>query len=308
MALPVPVTAGLPFSLGNAAPVVPGRATSPDPVDDKRKNEQTWKYQGYNEFSKWMASDDDFFVLRRFGKLNALAILWLQYRIVNIEDELEAIHETIADAALETGRKNSSFKADEKQEVRRAKLMGDLKGELLTVVDEYITTYSTIRARRRASTRQIANVKNWATRKAVTTNEMRYLNHPGDLISISDRPRPVIHALLNNRLLRKSPIFRKRRYEDTHIDSESTSYASNNRLEAFSNSSIIFLGFGMLLGPMWWLNFVTNNTKRLSIITGFVLLSMVIMSLATVNRPLEVVAATAAYAAVLTVFMQLGAN
>jgi hypothetical protein len=64
----------------------------------------------------------------------------------------------------------------------------------------------------------------------------------------------------------------------------------------------------MLLGPMWWLNFVTNNTMRLGTITGFVLLSMVIMSMATVNRPFEVVAATVAYTAVLTGIMKLGAG
>ncbi|KAF2806015.1 uncharacterized protein BDZ99DRAFT_510929 [Mytilinidion resinicola] len=307
MALPAPVTASLLSSLANPALVVPGTDPSPDPLEEKRKNKQTWKYQGYNEFAKWTASDDDFFIFRRFGKLNALTILWLQYRIGIIEEELEAIHEAIAGAALETGRKNSSFQADEKQEVRRVQLMSDLS-HLLQKYNEYITTYSAVRARRRASARQIANVKNWATRKAVTEKEIRYLDHTGDLISISDRPHPVIHSFLNNHLTRKIPIFHKRRYEDTHVDSEYTSYASNNRLEAFSNSSIIFLGFSMLLGPMWWLNFVTNNTKRLGIITGFVLLSMVLMSLATVNRPFEVIAATAAYTAVLTVFMQLGAN
>jgi hypothetical protein len=61
----------------------------------------------------------------------------------------------------------------------------------------------------------------------------------------------------------------------------------------------------MLLGPMWWLEFVSNSKTRLLIITLFLTLFMALMSTATVNRPFEVVAASAAYAAVLMVFMQI---
>ena len=51
---------------------------------------------------------------------------------------------------------------------------------------------------------------------------------------------------------------------------------------------------------------VADNNDRLGIITGFVILFTLLMAGATINRPFEVVAATAAYAAVLMVFMQIG--
>ncbi len=42
---------------------------------------------------KWAASDDDFFVLRRFGELSARVLLRLQDRIVQIEEDLQVMDE-----------------------------------------------------------------------------------------------------------------------------------------------------------------------------------------------------------------------
>ena len=60
----------------------------------------------------------------------------------------------------------------------------------------------------------------------------------------------------------------------------------------------------MLLAPIWWLAFVSDDKKRLGIITAFVCIFISVMATAT-NKPFEAVAATAAYAAVLMVFMQV---
>lgn len=65
------------------------------------------------------------------------------------------------------------------------------------------------------------------------------------------------------------------------------------------------MGLVMLLAPMWWLEYASDGDTRLKIITGFLCVFICLMSTATVNRPFEVVAATAAYAAVLMVFMQI---
>ena len=64
----------------------------------------------------------------------------------------------------------------------------------------------------------------------------------------------------------------------------------------------------MLVGPLWWLQHISaqNNTEyRLAVITGFLVLFTILLSILTVARPFEVLAATAAYAAVLMVFMQI---
>jgi hypothetical protein len=64
----------------------------------------------------------------------------------------------------------------------------------------------------------------------------------------------------------------------------------------------------MLLAPLWWLEYVKNSENRLKVITAFLIAFIGMMSVAVVNRPFEVVAATAAYAAVLMVFMQIGSS
>lgn len=59
-------------------------------------------------------------------------------------------------------------------------------------------------------------------------------------------------------------------------------------------SVIITSGLILLLGPMWALQFVTDNIKRLVIITIFILVFTALLSSATVAKPFEVLASTAA--------------
>ena len=61
----------------------------------------------------------------------------------------------------------------------------------------------------------------------------------------------------------------------------------------------------MLVGPLWLLQHLSAQQARLAVITGFLILFTILLSILTVARPFEVLAATAAYAAVLMVFMQI---
>jgi hypothetical protein len=94
-------------------------------------NEPPYKAQGYQEFSKWMASENDFFVFRRFESLNAGTILWMQYRISELEKRLEQIHKDVETSEKADNLKNSSFKWDEKWRPERTMIMGELSGLLL---------------------------------------------------------------------------------------------------------------------------------------------------------------------------------
>ena len=50
-----------------------------------------WKYVGYKEFSKFIVSDNDFFVLRHFRALSAQALLALQDQLAWSEEDLGLI-------------------------------------------------------------------------------------------------------------------------------------------------------------------------------------------------------------------------
>jgi hypothetical protein len=88
-----------------------------------------WKVEGYQEFSKWMASENDFFVFRRFESLNANTILWMQHSISELEARLEQIHKEIEGRG--DNAKNSSFKWDENGKPERIIIMQQLSGLLL---------------------------------------------------------------------------------------------------------------------------------------------------------------------------------
>lgn len=54
------------------------------------------------------------------------------------------------------------------------------------------------------------------------------------------------------------------------------------------------MGLVLLIRPMWPIQFIIDSTKRLPIITVFILVSTVLLSSATVAKPFEVLTAIAA--------------
>jgi len=76
-------------------------------------------------------------------------------------------------------------------------------------------------------------------------------------------------------------------------------------MEFFVTIVVVSVGLLMLVGPLWALMYVWDQTKRLAIITAFIVLFLLLLSTVTVAKPFESLAATAAYSAVLMVFMQM---
>jgi len=87
-------------------------------------------------------------------------------------------------------------------------------------------------------------------------------------------------------------LFRSQR--ESHISSCTTTYYSHTKLDSAVYAVIIVAGLLLLISPMWALQFVTEDVKRLAIITGFILVFTALLSSATVAKPFEVLAATAA--------------
>jgi hypothetical protein len=161
-----------------------------------------------------------------------------------------------------------------------------------------------VRARPRAEKRQIQNVKNWLARDAIDPQESAYINQTGDLICVNTGTQPSLARWLQSwQWLHR--LFRLKKVADLHVDSKATLYSNNIIFENLSNMIIILGGLAMLLSPLWWLEYVSDSVKRLQIITSFVCVFCLLMTMSEIKTPREVVAATAAYAAVLMVFMQI---
>jgi len=75
----------------------PRRPSSAESVTQLETHEKPWKYIGYKVFSRWVASDPSFFILRRFGALNVRVALSLQDEIVQLEEKLDYMDKRYSD-------------------------------------------------------------------------------------------------------------------------------------------------------------------------------------------------------------------
>lgn len=104
----------------------------------------------------------------------------------------------------------------------------------------------------------------------------------------------------------------ERLYDASDFEMETTVYNRDAVLDKFVTCAVMILGLAMLIGPLWWLQHLSahqpNLQARLEVITGFLVVFTILLSILTVAKPFEVLAATAAYGAVLMVFMQLGSG
>jgi len=97
-----------------------------------------WKYTGYPEFSRWMASDDDFFVFRRFNRMQARTVLWMQDHLVCLEEQLNKIDQACVDLPIDHAQgTNHSFRDDaawykdpSSLKCRRERLMREIAARL----------------------------------------------------------------------------------------------------------------------------------------------------------------------------------
>ena len=92
---------------------------------------------------------------------------------------------------------------------------------------------------------------------------------------------------------------------------DNNDWVSENVMFVFTLIAGLAMLIGLLIGPLWILQHLSatepsNLQVRLGVITGFIALFTILTSLFTVAKTFEILAATAAYGAVLMVFMQFG--
>lgn len=100
------------------------------PISFDEWRSKPWKYKGYPAFSKWMASSNDFFLVRRFGSLNARVLLFMQNRVAEQEEALCAI-DTRAQQSTDDQGNSGSLRNDPQQDRTQA------LEELVPLLKEY---------------------------------------------------------------------------------------------------------------------------------------------------------------------------
>jgi hypothetical protein len=179
------------------------------------------------------------------------------------------------------------------------------------LIDKYVNEYAQLARLPPPEAEDIGNVEAYLDEHLGTIDdvEAQYIHRHEDLIAIQPKVRSWFRGILEMTSCLKLPgikqCFTRKPADFTTIDDGHGYWQNDNKVEKLSASVIAFVGLGMLIGPLWWLNKVQASEKRLGIITGFIGLFFVLVAVATTARVADALAAAAAYSAVLMVFMQL---
>ncbi|KAI0905116.1 hypothetical protein F4823DRAFT_567071 [Ustulina deusta] len=119
-----------------------------------------WKYVGYRGYTKFIASKDDFIILRHFNSLNIRIALLLQDEIAVLENELAEIDE----------KTNSSCSKHRRRSSRR---------RVSNIFDLYVTGIITDYG-------------------AILPEECKYLEHDGDLFSVIQKDKAPLRRLIDS--------------------------------------------------------------------------------------------------------------
>ncbi|PVH88906.1 hypothetical protein DL98DRAFT_622567 [Cadophora sp. DSE1049] len=288
------------------------------PLTKEEIDTKPWKYIGYRGYVDFIASENDFYIMRRFAALNTRAALALQDEVVVLEERLERLDRRHCRRVPENDH-NGSFREDREE---RRELLGKIV-DALTKYNAFMLQQSELKKFPQAARQDLQSVRNWhfnhggkdlengevdLTCCAISPEEQEYLDRPQDLFSVVPREKAPLRRLLDrSRKFRIASFWRSNEAPSLPIyDQDVITYTSDKRIDRFVAVLIVWIGTVMLLVPMWILQALDKSNHKLGVITAFVVVFLGLVSYATVAKPFETLAATAAYSAVLMVFLQLG--
>lgn len=253
------------------------------------RERKPWKYVGYRDFCKFVVSDDDFFMLRRFGELSSRVLLALQDELAELEIQLR-VHEEALSSKSAPDVHNGTFRGESSE--TRYELIREIN-QKLRAYNELVIQHSELRRRPRVASKDRTSLANWFMNhnKAIDEEETLYIQHAKDLFAMVPKTKTALR-----RLLERSSRFRLFRLwiKPCPVEDENVHYTSDQRIDTFVNMIIALIGLFMLIVPLWVLAIVTPVFSRLAIITAFVVVFLCFVSFTTVARPFETLGAAAA--------------
>ena len=125
--------------------------------------------------------------------------------------------------------------------------------------------------------------------------ETEYIKHPSDLFSLVPRVKSPLRLLLERssrfRLLK---LWQQKTVDHSASEDKDIHYFSDEKIDHFVATMIMGLGLIMLIAPLWILAFLEGLVPRLGVISAFIVLFTALLSVTTVAKPFESLAAAAA--------------
>ncbi|KAF0319230.1 hypothetical protein GQ607_013479 [Colletotrichum asianum] len=277
-------------------------------------NEHFERHGGYLTAASWLARDIDneTLIFRKFDVLSAANLLYLQSEIIELERRLESMHLTtlqsddmdLKDAAstwetlVEQSRAGTAhFRQDAKE---RMDLIRELR-ERLREYHEMLLLQSQIAQLEHPENRPLAAVRHFFEKPhhILGGKAKSFLKDSSDLVTLKS-PNDMDYL---SRFLQRHWVTEKQ------ISGDGVNYFARFNQRSITvtvNLVTLVTAVIFLLGPIIALNFVQKRTPKLVLISVFAILFASNIGLITTAKRAEIFAATAAYAAVLVVFVSNG--
>ncbi|KAI0468743.1 hypothetical protein F4859DRAFT_201490 [Xylaria cf. heliscus] len=265
--------------------------------------------EGYAAVAGWIALDPDSetFVFRKFDRLAARNLLCIQSELLSIEKELAAFDNQDAQAAQDDLQAKdaartwetlvSRGRAGDDGSRRRLELLERLRSKIKEY-HEALLLQSQIAQLQRPNKRVLETLRHWFQKPEpmLGGEAKKYLDDEHDLVAL--RPAAELDYL--------SQVLRRHWIVDTETtrDGRAKIGLFNERAISLTTSAItILIAAFLLIGSITGFYFVANDIVKLVLIAAFTSIFALSLVLVTNARRAEIFAATAAYAAVLVVFV-----
>ncbi|TVY21064.1 hypothetical protein LARI1_G001244 [Lachnellula arida] len=281
-------------------------STANGAADDKTENVDNCP-AGYPRLAALLDSDENFLLYRRFGYLQARLLLHKQDQLRELEVEL-----------------NDWDKIDEVRAPRwlRSREMGDVKNtkrkELLEHIEkmflEYsqlLTTAHDLASFNRPPTRDYWSLRKYFDEQAPIVDEESYIYHKEDIVALKPgREHSWLDTFVEKILHRMNCRLVRELRAKTNPESSGVILYHRERIEIIVSLIITIIIVAILITPIYIFFYLTVGAQNnhsiaiiISVLLIFTLLFSGVLSLFTRAKRHEILAAAAAYCAVLVVFI-----
>ncbi|KAI0460053.1 hypothetical protein F5B21DRAFT_453054 [Xylaria acuta] len=268
--------------------------------------------EGYAAVAGWIALDPDneTFIFRKFDRLAARNLLYIQSELLSIEKELTTFDAQDAQESQDDLRAKdtartwetlvSRSRAGHDGSRRRTELLDRLQSKLKEY-HEALLLQSQIAQLHRPNKRVLDTLRHWFKKPEpmLGGEAKKFLDDENDLVALKPAPEPDYlsrflrrHWSVNTELTR---------------DGRAKIGRFNERAISLATSVItISIAAFLLIGSITGFYFVESDIVKLVLVAAFTSVFALSLVLITNARRAEIFAATAAYAAVLVVFVSGG--
>ena len=168
---------------------------------------------------------------------------------------------------------------------------------LMNDSDDLVLQHSRLKAHPRVAKKDVCSLENWFYNNgnAILEAETEYIKRSSDIFSVVPKSKSPLRVLLeHSHRFRLLKLWQEKHVDAAGYSDENVHYFSDEKIDRFIATFIMVLGLIMLIAPLWILAFLEGLVQRLGVISAFIVLFVALISVTTVAKPFESLAAAAA--------------